>query len=250
MDAHPIGKTVFSGKAEVYARNRPSYPVELVSWLIPHAGLDAVADVGAGTGLFTACLLPVCGRLTAIEPNPEMRSAFAAFLPQVPCLPGCAEETGLPDHSLTLVVAAQAFHWFDEQRFRQECCRILRRDGKLAVIWNNRQEHGVGPAYDAVCRKYCPAFGAGYVGKRSVSEGDQFLRESYFRDVEVFRCPNPVRRNEEQFIGDKLSRSYALTPASPNYQAFLAELREVFAAFAQDGLVTEEYESVIYLGSF
>ena len=215
-----------------------------------HAVLDAVADIGAGTGLFTICLAPVCGSLIAIEPNPEMRSAFASFLPQIHCLATCAEETGLPEHSLSLVVAAQAFHWFDEERFRQECRRILRNDGKLAVIWNNRQEHGVGPAYDAVCRRFCPDFSSGHVGKRSVAEGDRFLQESYFRDVEVFRCPNPVQRSEEQFIGDKLSRSYALTPASPDYQSFISELRRVFHEFAKDGQVTEEYESVVYLGSF
>ena len=244
------GKAVFSGKAEFYAQNRPSYPPALIQWLKEHAELDAVADIGAGTGLFTACLAPACGSLTAIEPNPDMRSAFESFLPQIRCLPGCAEETGLPDHSLTLVAAAQAFHWFDEQRFKQECLRILRQGGKLAVIWNNRQEHGVGPAYDAVCRKYCPDFRAGHVGKRSAEEGDRFLRESYFREVKYFRCSNPVQRNEEQFIGDKLSRSYALTPASSKYQEFIAELRLVFHNFAQDGHVTEEYDSVVYLGRF
>ena len=249
MDAYKRGKTVFCGKADVYARNRPSYPAEMIEWLKQHAVLDAVADIGAGTGLFTACLLPVCGSLTAIEPNPEMRSAFASLLPKISCLPGCAEETGLPEHSLSLVVAAQAFHWFDELRFKQECQRILRKDGKLAVIWNNRQKHGVGPAYDAVCRRFCPDYSTGHVGKRSVTEGDRFLREEYFRRVEVFRCLNPVQCNEEQFIGDKLSRSYALTPASPKYQDFIADLRRVFHEFAQDGLVTEEYESVAYLGN-
>ncbi len=250
MDAHTRGKTVFCGKADVYAHNRPSYPAGLIEWLQRHATLDAVADIGAGTGLFTFCLLPVCGSLTAIEPNPDMRSAFAKFLPQIPCLPGCAEATGLPGNSLSLVVAAQAFHWFDEQLFKQECQRILRKDGKLAVVWNNRQEHGVGPAYDAVCRRFCPDFSSGHVGRRTVAEGDCFLRESYFQHVEVFRCPNPVQRSEEQFIGDKLSRSYALTPASPDYQDFIAELRRVFHEFAKDGQVTEEYESVAYLGSF
>ena len=242
------GKTVFSGKAEVYAQNRPSYPPELVRWLKEHADLDSAADIGAGTGIFTACLAPECRSLCAVEPNPDMRAAFRSFLPGIECLPGSAEATGLPDHSLSLVAAAQAFHWFDEELFRIECSRILRPGGKLAIVWNNRQQHGIGPAYDAVCRKYCPDYRTGHVGKRSAEEGDRFLREQYFREVEIFRCPNSIPRTEAQFIGDKLSRSYALTPASPDYPAFIRELKEVFAAFAVGGMAAEEYESVIYLG--
>lgn len=244
------GKTVFSGKAEVYARNRPSYPPALIQWLKEHADLDSVADIGAGTGIFTACLAPECNHLSAVEPNPDMRAAFQSCLPGIACLPGSAEMTGLPDHSLSLVSAAQAFHWFDEILFREECRRILRPDGKLAILWNNRSRDGLGPAYNEVCRKYCPDFKSGHVGKRTEEEGDRFLRESYFRQVEIFRCPNPVLRTEEQFIGDKLSRSYALTPASPDYPAFIRELREVFDRFASGGLAAEEYETVVYLGRF
>ena len=249
MNTNEIGLNSFCGKAEIYARTRPSYPTELIEWLKQHAVLDAVADIGAGTGLFTICLVPVCDNLIAIEPNSEMRAIFASFLPQINCLPGCAEATGLADHSLSLVVVAQAFQWFDELQFKQECRRILRSDGKLAVIWNKRQEHGIGSACDAVCQKFCSDFTNGHFGKRSVTEMNRFLLGSYFRDVKIFRCSNPVQRSEEQFIGDKLSRSFALTPASSKYQEFIFELRRVFHEFAQDGLVTEEYESVIYLGS-
>ena len=250
MQTTEKGKSVFSGKAEIYARNRPSYPPALMQWLKGHADFASAADIGAGTGLFTACLLPECGELTAVEPNRDMRAAFQSFLPGIPCLPGTAEKTGLPDHSLSLVSAAQAFHWFDEIRFREECRRILRPEGKLAVIWNNRSQQGFGPAYSEVCRKYCPDFRSGHVGKRTPEEGDRFLRENYFREVEIFRCPNPVPRTEEQFIGDKLSRSYALTASSPDYPAFLRELRAVFRKFAVDGMAVEEYETVVYLGRF
>ena len=244
------GKTVFSGKAGVYARNRPSYPAALLDWLKNHADLSSVADIGAGTGIFTACLAPECGKLIAVEPNPDMRAAFEAFLSGIRCLAASAEETGLPDHSLSLAVAAQAFHWFDDQRFKQECRRILQPGGKLAIVWNNRPRDGIGAAYDAVLRKFCPDFRTGHVGKRSVEEGDRFLRESYFREVEFFSCSNPVVWDEDQFIGDKLSRSYALTSSSPDYPDFVTALRSVFHEYEKDGHVTEEYESVIYLGTF
>ena len=33
----------------------------------------------------------------------------------------------MPDHSIDIVTAAQAFHWFDIEKFREECRRILIR---------------------------------------------------------------------------------------------------------------------------
>lgn len=46
----------FSAQADAYARARPTYPAELIDRLVAHVGAkpgDAVADLGAGTGIFT-----------------------------------------------------------------------------------------------------------------------------------------------------------------------------------------------------
>lgn len=47
-----------------------------------------------------------------------------------------AEATGLPHASADLVVAAQAWHWFDPVLVQQEALRLLRPGGGLALIWN------------------------------------------------------------------------------------------------------------------
>ena len=36
-------------------------------------------------------------------------------------------------------MAAQAFHWFDPEWTREEFKRILRPDGYVALMWNERQ---------------------------------------------------------------------------------------------------------------
>ena len=95
-----------------------------------------MADIGAGTGIFTACLAKRFKEVTGIEPNEEMRSRFMAALPQIPCLAGSGEASGLPERSVDLITVAQAFHWLDEEKFKAEACRILRPGGKVAIIWN------------------------------------------------------------------------------------------------------------------
>ena len=47
----------FTGKADVYAKARPGYATELVERLAEWASLSptsVVADIGAGTGIFSA----------------------------------------------------------------------------------------------------------------------------------------------------------------------------------------------------
>lgn len=243
---HP--ENLFTGKAEVYAATRPSYPEQLLQWLESRADFESVADVGAGTGIFTVFLQPVCQKIIAVEPNPDMRQVFARMPGGWDCIQGSAEAIPLPDNSLTLIAAAQAFHWFDEIRFREECRRLLRPEGKLLIVWNNAVDSDSSRTVKEICRKYCPAFKSGHAGKRTAEEGDRFLREEYFRELDFFSCPNPLLRTEEQFIGDQLSRSYALTPASPQYTEYLSELRRTFHQFAENGLLRDDYETTAYLG--
>ncbi|HBJ97362.1 MAG TPA: hypothetical protein DDZ11_13655 [Lentisphaeria bacterium] len=56
----------FSGKAEIYAAFRPSYPPELTDWISERCPHVKVADIGAGTGIFTRCLLRRYGDVTAV----------------------------------------------------------------------------------------------------------------------------------------------------------------------------------------
>src|SRR4030095_15060483 len=52
------------------------------------------------------------------------------------------EATGLEDAGVDLVTAAQAFHWFDPVRSREEFRRILRPGGFAALVWNDRKTDG------------------------------------------------------------------------------------------------------------
>jgi ubiquinone/menaquinone biosynthesis C-methylase UbiE len=241
---------LFTNKSEAYARCRPSYPSKAIEWLRERVQGESVADIGAGTGIFTACLLPYFKNVCAIEPNADMRKQFSDYLPGIPCFNACGEATGLPDSSIDLITVAQAFHWLDEDSFKLEAQRILRPNGLTAIIWNSSVETDFTIARDEICKKYCPRFRLGRAGKRTATEGDEFLRNTYFKTVQVIDFDNPFSMDYDSFIGNMNSRSYALLPDAPNYSAFVAELTELFKQYANNGVVVDSQKTTIYLGSF
>ena len=241
---------LFSGKADDYSKFRPSYPDAAVSFLAARSRAESVLDVGAGTGIFTAKLAGAFKNVTALEPNAEMRREFLKFLPEIACLDGTGEATGVPDNSVDLITVAQAFHWLDAEKFKAEAIRILRPAGQVAIVWNNSLENEFTIERKRICQKYCPRFASGHAGKRSAAEGDAFLRHEYFTQVEVVTFDNPFVMDIEIFEGNMRSRSYALTPEDNGYGEFITELRTAFYRFAQNGTVTEPQETQIYFGKF
>ncbi len=241
----------FTGKADNYDKYRPSYPEELIEWLYNNTAAERVADIGAGTGKFTACLVKKPWSITAVEPNSDMLEKLKVNMSEVSIVQASAEDTELPEHSFQLITVAQAFHWFDKERFKTECQRLLTDSGKLAIVWNERSKTGLSAERDAVCMKYCGAFHSGHVftgDSRFDGEGDSFLRNEFFTELDYFCMDYLVPMDREAFIGDILSRSYALSEQDERFTEFLGELNAVFDKYQKDGLVTVEYKSTCYLG--
>lgn len=137
---HRAASEGYAGVADVYARGRPGYPDEALSWLREVVGLSAgrtVIEIGAGTGKFLPMLLRSGAEVIALEPVDGMRSAIESRF-DVRTLAGSAENISLPDESLDAVVCAQSFHWFATANSVAEMRRVLKPGGMLGLIWNGR----------------------------------------------------------------------------------------------------------------
>lgn len=139
---HSAAQQGFSKEADAYNRGRPDYPPELRGWLEQVLGLSPgkrVADVGAGTGKFSGLLAATGAAVGAVEPVDAMREKLKGMA-GVEALSGTAQAMPLSDATLDAVVCAQAFHWFASGEALDEFARVLKRGGKLGLVWNVRDE--------------------------------------------------------------------------------------------------------------
>ncbi len=129
-------------EAREYDALRPRYPEQAVQDILGLSSAEPprIADLGAGTGILTRQLLARGARLDAVEPSEAMTQVLAEtageHADRLRITRAPAERTGLEGSSADVVVAAQAWHWFDAEAVQQEIARILVPGGALALIWN------------------------------------------------------------------------------------------------------------------
>jgi ubiquinone/menaquinone biosynthesis C-methylase UbiE len=140
-------KDHFSGHAASYASSRPGYPRDLVAAVarLPRAHHLAL-DCGTGNGQAALGLAQYFERVVATDPSTSQLE-HATPHPRVEYRVAPAEVSGLPDGSVDLVTAAQAFHWFDFERFFAEVERVLAPGGAVALWTYNLAR--VDPGVDA-----------------------------------------------------------------------------------------------------
>ncbi|MDH6428963.1 MULTISPECIES: class I SAM-dependent methyltransferase [Paenibacillus] len=246
-------KEIFSNRVDSYVKYRPSYPGEAIDYLYNTIGLQPncdIADIGAGTGIFSALLLERGSRVTAVEPNPEMRRAAEENFAKdnhFSVSPGSAEHTELSDQSMDFIVCAQAFHWFDRDATQLEFKRILKPGGKVILIWNSRLTYGT-PFLEEY-EQLLQTFGTNYTQVNHKNITPEIL-SSFFKkgQMQVAHFSNQQVFDLEGLSGRLRSSSYTPVPGDPSYENMMAELRNIFERNNQGGQVFFDYNTEIYWG--
>ena len=245
-------KQRFSSRVENYVKYRPHYPAQIIDVLTGEIGLLEtwlVADVGSGTGISSEIFLRNGNRVYGIEPNKEMREAGEEYLREYPgfiSIAGSAEDTTLPDRSIDLIVAGQAFHWFDRNASKAEFKRILKPGGCIVLFWNTRIAKGTPflEGYEKLLNDFCPDYQ--FVDHRRI---DYAVLTDYFAPLlyREIKLTNEQRFDYESLQGRLLSSSYAPLAPHPNYEPMIAELKRIFSNCENDGKVTFAYITNIFM---
>jgi SAM-dependent methyltransferase len=242
---------IFSAKVADYAASRPDYPAALFDTLRAEGALPPashVADIGAGTGLLTQGFLARGHRVTAVEPSAEMREACDALLghhADYRSVAGQAEATGLPDGSVDLITAAQAFHWFDIEPARREALRVLKAHGQVALVWNDRVfDDPLHVALDEVFAE----FGGERRGALVAHEDRREVASFYGFQPPELHFPHAHALDVEGFKSLAFSRSYMPARDTEAGARASAALEALFQRFAQDARVAVRYTTVLMLG--
>lgn len=240
----------FSSRVENYVRYRPSYPQAVIDLLSKECGLrtdSIIADIAFGTGIFTKLLLENGNSVFGVEPNADMRMAGESFLSAYPrfiSVAGAAEATTLADDSVDFVTAAQAAHWFDLKKARQEFIRITRAGGWAVLLWNERSVDST--PFLRAYEKLVLDFGTDYKEVR---------HERTTETIHEFFSPTPFQSrvfdNHQEIDyagleGRLLSSSYTPSAGHANYQPMLARLQRIFNAHQANGRVVLEYKTRVY----
>jgi SAM-dependent methyltransferase len=243
-------KKRFSSRVEDYIKYRPSYPQEIIEFLREKRILlenSIIADVGSGTGILSELFLKIGNKIFGIEPNEDMRNACEYQLKEYPnleCIDGSAESTGLVDDSVDLITAGQSFHWFDLKATKKEFSRILKPNGYVILIWNRRKkvEQGFLKEYEELLWKY----GIDY----KIIESEKLNFNEFFgkNGYEKVMFYNYQDLDYEGLEGRLLSTSYIPKDDHPNFKEMIENLKMIFNKYQKDGIVRIDYDTEVFYG--
>lgn len=244
--------TRFSNRVDDYVKYRPGYPAAMLGFLQETYNLDpamVIADIGSGTGISSAYFLEEGYQVIGVEPNFEMREKSVELLQRFPlfkAVSGTAEATTLHDNSIDAIISGQAFHWFDVMKAKEEFKRILKPGGLLILFWNERlQSSDFEKEYDAL------------IVKHSTDYVKVDHRRIDWNSIEAFYAPCPVELKEfpnyqvfdfEGLKGRLLSSSYMPQKEDAGYEAMAKDLKELYDKYQQQGTITINYTTKVYIG--
>ncbi len=156
--------------SEYYAKYRDIYP-DVFYQKVADRGLcvkgQKVLDLGTGTGVLPRNMYKFGAKWTATDISPEqieqaeklakeagMDIAFKAV---------SAEKIDFPDETFDVLTACQCFFYFDHEKVAPEFARILKKDGKLVILymaWLPLEDKLAKKSEDLV-RKYNPTWTGG-----------------------------------------------------------------------------------------
>ncbi|MBK1837556.1 methyltransferase domain-containing protein [Azospirillum sp. YIM B02556] len=146
-------KDHFSAQAGDYRAFRPTYPDELAVVLADAAPARRLAwDVGCGNGQFSVALAGCFDAVHATDASAE-QIAQAQAHGRVRYAVAPAEAGGLADGCCDLIVAAQAAHWFDLERFYAEVRRVAKPRAAVALVCYGLQQLD-DPMLDAAVERF------------------------------------------------------------------------------------------------
>ncbi|MDE6590445.1 MAG: class I SAM-dependent methyltransferase [Oscillospiraceae bacterium] len=173
-----------------------------------NGAIEAVADVGAGTGKLTQDLENLGLRGYAVEPNDAMRAEGVKLFDGKDSFvwsKGLAEATGLPDNSVDWVLMGSSFHWADAPVALEEFHRILRPRGFFTAIWNPRNLEG-SPFHmdiEKSIQEMVPHLKRVSSGSRANMQDmeGKLLSTPFFEDLFLIEAPHQAVMSKGRYMG-------------------------------------------------
>ncbi len=198
------GKAFDWGKtSEYYARYRDIYPEEFYR-RVADRGLcvkgQKVLDLGTGTGVLPRNMYRYGAEWTATDISPgqieQAKRLVAESGMNIKFKAVSAEQIDFPSDSFDVITACQCFLYFDHKRVAPKLHRILRKDGRIVILymaWLPFEDEIAGKSEELV-RKFNPEWTGGGETKRPISIPDVMLDYFDLEDHEEYDLKVPFTK--------------------------------------------------------
>lgn len=234
-------KIRFSATVQNYDQYRPSYPPNLIDWIIATTKIkppDTVVDIGCGTGISTRPFAKKGFNTIGVDPNEDMLDDARKRGSSAIYQKGEAQESGLSSNFANLIISAQAFHWFNIAQTMREFKRILKPDGFCSAFWNVRKKTPLTKNYEALIKK----FSGDYEKTIKAVETIQAIKNySMVKLVKENQFVNTQKLDSAGLIGRAYSTSY-IVHGVRDHNGFKRELTELFENHQSKGNITFTYD--------
>lgn len=152
----------FNTAAKLYDEVRPSYPTNMVDWIIKKAKLNSkkeLLEIAPGTGQATIRFAEKGFKIHAVELGDKLAELLRINMKQFDVSVDVApfEEWDSKGKKYPFIYCATAFHWLDKDIKYKKTSDLLEEDGYLALIWNKAKGSNnkiINKAYDLLFECY------------------------------------------------------------------------------------------------
>jgi SAM-dependent methyltransferase len=213
---------------------RPNYADAAIDRLLAVAGVkpgEPVLDLGAGTGHLSLKLAPHRLDVTAVEPNPAMRSIGVSRTAQyanVRWRDAVMEDTGLASGAYALVGYGSSFGVAEYEPTLREAHRLLRPGGRLMALFNHRDlDDDLQHEIEETIRRSVPGY---QYGNRRVDQGPLIRSNGLFAGVQFFETPFIHEQPTDTWIEAWSSHATLARQAGDRFPAIVAAISELVRA--------------------
>jgi ubiquinone/menaquinone biosynthesis C-methylase UbiE len=193
-------KDNFSKQSKEYAKFRPHYSDELVSYLSSLAEEKNLAwDCGTGNGQLALKLSEHFEAVYATDISAKQLDK-AEQRDNLIYIEEAAEQTDFDDDMFDLITVAQAVHWFNFDAFYKEVNRCLKPNGVIAVTGYGLLR--MNKKTDAVISKFYTEITGPYWDKERKYVDEEYKTIPFpFEEIETERFINSYDWSFDQMIG-------------------------------------------------
>jgi SAM-dependent methyltransferase len=230
----------FGKSVDDYAAHRKGFPPSMMTRLADlHVGLggQSVLDLGTGTGLLALEMARRGCNVVGLDPSEKLLAkAREAAESEGLCarfMNGVAEDTGLANHSIDVITAATAWHWFDSAKAAQEARRVLKPEGRLAIAaleWHFLPDNVLTETVNLI-REYVPRTSGPHPSTLRYPEWTDDLVSAGFNRWEVFAYIEPIEYTHAGWRG-RVRASQGVGPVMDTHT--LSAFDEAMAAMLSD----------------